>query len=162
MAEDGNKTKQFIAEIWQLVEPVIHVEGMELVEVEYRCEPHGWVLRLFIDREGGINVDDCARISHVVSDLLDVADPIANQYHLEVSSPGLNRPLRKREHFQRYLGSIVEVRASMSINKRRRFKGKLIESSHEGVTIDCDGQLFDIPFDLLERARLRYFETVKP
>jgi ribosome maturation factor RimP len=162
MAEDGNKTEQLIAEIWQLVEPVVRVEGMELVEVEYRCESHGWVLRLFIDQEDGITVDDCARISHVVGDLLDVADPIANQYHLEVSSPGLNRPLRKWEHFQRYLGSIVDVRASTSINNRRKFKGKLIESSPDGVTIDCDGQVFDIPFEFLERARLRYFESVKP
>jgi ribosome maturation factor RimP len=162
MAEDGSKIKQLIAEIWQLVEPVIRVDGMELVEVEYRCEPHGWVLRLFIDQESGITVDDCARVSHVVGDLLDVADPIDSQYHLEVSSPGLNRPLRKCEHFQRYLGSIVDVRTGTSINNRRKFKGKLIDVRSEGVTLDCEGQVFDLPFNLLERARLRYFESLNP
>jgi ribosome maturation factor RimP len=162
MAEDENKTKQLIAEIWQLVEPVIRAEGMELAEVEYHCESHGWVLRLFIDQEAGITVDDCARVSHVVGDLLDVADPIASQYHLEVSSPGLNRPLRKWEHFQRVTGSIVDVRTGMSINNRRKFKGKLIDVTPEGITIDCEGQVFDIPFTLLERARLRYFESLNP
>ena len=105
-------------------------------------------------------MDDCARVSRVVGDLLDVADLIANQYHLEVSSPGLNRPLRKWEHFQGHLGSIVDVRASTSINNRRKFKGKLIDAGPEGITVDCDGHLFDIPFNLLERARLRYFESL--
>jgi len=162
MAEDGNKTQRLIAEIWQLVQPVIGGEGMELVEVEYRCEPQGWVLRLFIDQDGGVTVDDCARVSQVVGDFLDVADPIANQYHLEVSSPGLNRPLRKLEHFQRYSGSIVDVRTSTPINNRRKFKGKLIDVRPESITLDCDGQVFDITFDLLERARLRYFESLKP
>ena len=160
MTDDGNKTNQLIAAIWQLVEPVIRAERRELLEVEYRCEPHGWVLRLYIDQEDGITVDDCARVSHVVGDLLDVADLIANQYHLEVSSPGLNRPLRKWEHFQRYLGSIVNVRANTSINNRRNFKGKLIHAGPEGITVDCDGHPFDIPFNLLERARLRYFESL--
>jgi len=162
MTDDGNKTKQLIAEIWHLAEPVIRIDGMELVEVEYRCESQGWVLRLFIDQEGGINVDDCARVSRVVGDLLDVADPIANQYHLEVSSPGLNRPLRKAEHFQRYIGSIVDVRTGTSINNRRNYKGKLIDVRPEGITLDCEGQVFDIPFNLLERARLRYFKSLKP
>ena len=122
MAEDANKTTQLVAAIWQLVEPVIRAERMELVEVEYRCEPHGWVLRLFIGQE--------------------------------------NRPLRKCEHFQGHLGSIVDVRASTSINNRRKFKGKLIDAGPEGITVDCDGHLFDIPFNLLERARLRYFESL--
>jgi ribosome maturation factor RimP len=162
MTDEGNKTRQIIAEIWRLTEPVIGIECMELVEVEYRCESQGWVLRLFIDQEGGITVDDCARVSQVVGDLLDVADPIANPYHLEVSSPGLNRPLRKSEHFQAYLGSIVDVRTGTSINNRRNFKGKLIDVRPECITVDCDGQVFDIPFNLLERARLRYFESLKP
>ena len=162
MAEDENRNKALVTQIWQLVEPVIRSERMELLEIEYRCEPHGWVLRLYIDGEDGITVDDCARISHVAGDILDVADPIANQYHLEVSSPGLNRPLRKVEQFQKYLGSIVDVRASTSIDNRRRFKGKLIAVRPEGITVDCEGHVFDIPFDLLERARLRYFESLNP
>jgi ribosome maturation factor RimP len=160
MADDKNKTRQVLAQLWQLIEPVVRSEGMELLELEYQCEPHGWVLRLFIDQEDGITVDDCARVSQVVGDLLDVADPIVNQYHLEVSSPGLNRPLRKWEHFQKYLGSIVDVRAIPSIDNRRKFKGKLIAVSPEGITVDCEGHLFDLPLNILERARLRYFESL--
>lgn len=162
MTEDLDKARALVAQLWQLVEPVIRTEGMELIEVEYRCESQGWVLRLFIDQEDGITVDDCARVSRVVGDLLDVADPIVNPYHLEVSSPGLNRPLRKWEHFQRCIGSIVDVRSGTSIHNRRKFKGRLIDARPEGITVDCDGQPFDIPLTHLERARLRYFESLKP
>jgi ribosome maturation factor RimP len=160
MTEGGNKTREVVAQTWQLVEPFIRAERMELLEVEYRCESHGWVLRLFIDQEDGITADDCARVSQVVGDLLDVADPILNQYHLEVSSPGLNRPLRKLEHFQRHLGSIVDVRTSIYINNRRRFKGKLLDTQPGGITVNCEGHVFEIPLSLLERARLCYFESL--
>jgi len=162
MAEDLKKTGELVALIWQLIEPVIASEGMELIEVEYRCESQGWVLRLFIDQEDGITVDDCARISRVVGDILDVADPIASPYHLEVSSPGLNRPLRKSEHFLKFIGNIVDVRTGTSIHNRRKFKGKLIEVRAEEITVECQGQPFDIPLSLLERARLRYFESLNP
>jgi ribosome maturation factor RimP len=83
-----------------------------------------------------------------------------NQYHLEVSSPGLNRPLRKPEHFQKHLGRIVDVRATTPINSRRRFKGRLIHAGPEGITVDCEGHVFEIPLNLLERARLSYFESL--
>jgi ribosome maturation factor RimP len=162
MTEGLKQTNELVAQLWYLLEPVIRSERMELVEIEYRCEPQGWVLRLFIDQEDGITVDDCARVSRVVGDLLDVADPISSAYHLEVSSPGLNRPLRKREHFQRVIGKIVDVRTGTSIHNRRKFKGRLIDAGPEGIVVDCDGQRFDVPLNLLERARLRYFESLKP
>lgn len=159
--EDRARTEAIVSRIWALVEPVIRAEGMELVEVEYRREPHGWVLRLYIDQEGGITVDDCARISDVSGDLLDVADVIPNPYHLEVSSPGLNRPLRKPEHFAGQIGSIVEVRTLAPMGNRRNFKGTLLEASAEQIALDCDGQVFEIRMSLLERGRLRYFETLE-
>jgi ribosome maturation factor RimP len=161
MGQDKDKNRQVVARLWELVDPVIRSEGFELLEIEYRCESHGWVLRLFIDQEDGITVDDCVRISQVVGDLLDVADPIVNPYHLEVSSPGLNRPLRKWEHFQKHMGNIVDVRVVASIDNRRRIKGKLVGASLEGIAIDCEGRVFDLPFNLLERARLLYFESQK-
>ncbi|HQN18466.1 MAG TPA: ribosome maturation factor RimP [Syntrophobacteraceae bacterium] len=160
MTEEGNKTKRVAEQVWQLVEPVVRSEGFELLELEYRCESHGWVLRLYIDQEDGITVEDCAQVSRIVSDLLDVSDPIINQYHLEVSSPGLNRPLRKWEQFQKVIGSVVDVRTSTAIADRRRFKGKLITADPEGITVDCEGVVYDIPLSLLERARLRYFESL--
>ena len=159
MTSSEDKTAELIEQIWSLLEPVIRAEGKELIEVEYRREPHGWVLRLFIDHADGIFVDDCARISQVAGDLMDVTDPIPNPYHLEVSSPGLNRPLRKLEHFQRYIGKIIEARALSPLENRRRFKGVLVDVDATQITINCDGQVFQIPFPLLERARLCYFES---
>jgi ribosome maturation factor RimP len=161
MADDKKKIRQVVAQLWQVIEPVIRSEGMELLELEYGSESHGWVLRLFIDREDGISVDDCARVSQVVGDLLDVTDPFINPYHLEVSSPGLNRPLRRWEHFQKVVGSIVDVRTSTSIDNRHKFKGKLVDASPERITVDCEGHVFDLPLNLLERARLRYFDSLK-
>jgi len=149
-------------QLWEMIEPVIQAEGMELVELEYRRESQGWVLRIFIDQPDGITVNDCARISQVAGDLLDVADVIQNPYHLEVSSPGLNRPLRKPEHFKMYLGNIVEVRTSTPLDpsqNRRKFKGTLMAVQPETISVDCQGEVFDIPLALLERARLCYFDS---
>ena len=159
MSEIDDKTAQRIDQLWELLEPVVLAEGLELVEVEYRRESHGMVLRLFIDQEGGVSVNDCAKVSHVVGDLLDVSDLIASHYHLEVSSPGLDRVLRKAEHFQKQIGNIIEVRTTMPIEKRRKFKGILVDTRPEGITVNCEGQLFEIPLALVERARLCYFET---
>lgn len=153
------KTVQVIDQIHDLVEPVLQAEGMELIDIEYRREAHGWVLRLFIDQEGGITVDDCARVSQVVGDLLDVADIIPNPYHLEVSSPGLDRPLRKPEHFQKYIGKIVDVRTTSPILNRRKFKCALVSADPELITLNCDGQLYEISLSLIDRARLCYFES---
>ncbi len=164
MSETGDKTQEIITQVWNLVEPLVQAEGMELIEVEYRRESIGWVLRFFIDQEGGISVDDCAKISRIVSDLLDIADPIPVAYHLEVSSPGLNRPLRKLDHFQEHVGKIIEVRTASPLTpilNRRNFKGRLTAANSEEITMDCDGQLFEIPMNLVERARFCYFESSK-
>lgn len=153
------KTPELTGRLWELLEPVIQAEGMELIEVEYRRESHGWVLRLFIDQPDGVTVDDCARISQVVGDFMDVTDLIQNRYHLEVSSPGLNRPLRKLGHFQSYLGKIIELRTSIPLDERRRFKGLLTEAEAETISLDCQGKRFNIPLRLVERARLCYFDS---
>lgn len=155
-----DKSSQTVVRIWELLEPVIRAEGEELIEVEYRREPQGWVLRLFIDRGDGVTVEDCARISQVVGDLLDVADVIHNPYHLEVSSPGLNRPLRKWEHFQKVVGKAVTVKTLTPIDSQRNFKGILLEAGPEEIALDCSGQIKKIPLVLLEKARLRYFGSV--
>jgi len=161
MPEIDDKTPQLIDQLRELLEPVVQSEGMELVEVEYRRESHGMVLRLFIDREGGVSVNDCAKVSQVVGDLLDVSDLVAGHYHLEVSSPGLDRVLRKPEHFQKQIGNIIDVRTTMPIQKRRKFKGILVDTKPEGITVNCEGQIFEIPLELVERAKLRYFESLE-
>jgi len=156
---EKTKQEQVVAQIWSLLEPLLQAQGIELVEVEYRRESLGWVLRLFIDQESGITVEDCAGVSQMVGDMLDVADPIQNPYNLEVSSPGLNRPIRKPEHFQRYIGKTVEVRTAAPIQGRRNFKGVLVDSDNERITINCEGQVFEIPMTNLERTRLCYFDS---
>lgn len=159
--DDRSRSEAIISQVWNLVEPVISAEGMELIEVEYRRESNGWVLRLFIDREDGVSVDDCAHMSRVAGDLLDVADLIFNPYQLEVSSPGLNRPLRKWEHFTKQLGKIIEVRTLEPIETRRNFTGILLDATAEWIKLNCDGQIFQLDMSLLERARLRYFESLE-
>lgn len=152
---------ELIGRLWNLVEPVIAAQAMEVLDVEYRRESPGWVLRIFLDSERGITVDDCARVSRALDDLLDTADLIPTTYHLEVSSPGIDRPLRKLEHFQMHLGDIIEVRTISPVQNRRNFKGALQGASPEGITVQCDSQDYSIGLELIERARLLYFESLE-
>ena len=161
MPETERITEGIVSQIWESVEPVVLAQGLELVDVEYRRESAGWVLRLYIDRESGIFVDDCARMSRMVGDWLDVADLIPSAYHLEVSSPGLDRPLRKPEHFQKQIGNIIDVRTIEPILKRRNFRGILLGVVSDGITVDCDGTVYEIPLAGVERARLRYFDSIE-
>jgi ribosome maturation factor RimP len=154
-----DKAGLVVRQVWDLTEPVVRAEGMEIIEIEYRRESVGWVLRMYVDRDEGVSVDDCARISRVVGDLLDVADIIYNPYHLEVSSPGLDRPLRKREHFAKCIGKVVEIKTLLPLVTRRNFKGILKDVGTGEVTVECDNQLFEIPFSNMDRARLRYFDS---
>ena len=150
-----------IAEVWDLVEPVIEARGMEILEIEHRRESAGWVLRIFLDSERGISVEDCAEISRIAGDLLDVADLLQTPYNLEVSSPGLDRPLRKPEHFEKVIGDIIEVRTISPVQNRRNFRGELKETSPEEVVLECDKRSYSIPMSLVERARLLYFESME-
>src|SRR5208337_1106508 len=109
LAQQLKKEDELIGEIWKLFDPVIAAQGMEILEIEYRRESVGWVLRIFLDGERGISVEDCAAISRIAGDLLDVADLIHTPYNLEVSSPGIDRPLRKLDHFQKHIGDIIEA-----------------------------------------------------
>ena len=153
--------KELTDDIWNLVEPVIAARGMEILEIEYRRESAGWVLRIFLDADRAISVEDCAEASRIVSDLLDVADLIQTHYNLEISSPGIDRPLRRLEHFQKHIGDIIEVRTMNPIQNRRNFKGELKDASAGGLTVECDGRGYLIPIALIERARLRYFESME-
>ena len=150
---------ELIGEVWNLLEPVIAARGMEILEIEYRRESAGWVLRVFLDGDRGVSVEDCAEVSRFAGDLLDVADLIQTHYNLEISSPGIDRPLRRMEHFQKYIGDIIEVRTASPIQNRRNFRGELMNVSPQGVTIECDTRTYLIPMLMIERARLLYFES---
>ena len=128
--------------------------GYELVDVEFGGGGGNSRLRLFIDCERGIGLDDCERVSHQVSALLDVEDPIPGQYVLEVSSPGLNRTLRTREHFERYLGSRVKVKMKGLTDGRRRFTGQLSKVEDAAVTLLVDGEQIELALESIQKAQL--------
>jgi len=142
-------------ELLRLLEPAVEVLGYELVELEFVPQGRESVLRLFIDRPDGVDLDDCAAVSKVVEAKLDEADPIPGHYNLEVSSPGLDRILSKRSHYERYLGSRVHVQLASPLEGRRRFTGALKAVNDDGVTVEVDRQTYTLPFRLIQRTRLK-------
>jgi ribosome maturation factor RimP len=161
MVRQVKEEEELIGEIENILEPVVSAQGMEILQIEYRRESAGWVLRIFLDSERGISVEDCAEISRVAGDALDVADLIQVPYNLEVSSPGIDRPLRKPEHFQKVVGDIIEVRTITPVENRRNFRGELKEVFREAVVLECDKRSYAIPMSVIERARLLYFESME-
>ena len=129
----------------ELLEPIVKENGFELVDVEYVKEAGTWYLRAYIDKPGGITVDDCETVSRRFSDILDEKDYIEDSYIFEVSSPGLGRPLKKEKDFQRSLGEEVEIRTYKAIDRQKEFVGILKEYDKESVTItyeDASTQTF--------------------
>ncbi|MGF1509252.1 MAG: ribosome maturation factor RimP [Myxococcota bacterium] len=147
--------------IIELVEPVLSSDQYELVEVDVVVERGQFVVRLFIDTvppgtpEKGVSVDDCRRVSKVVGDLLDVEDVVSGKYNLEVSSPGLFRPLTKSAHFERSIGQRVKVKTYEKRDGRRVYTGVLEEMKHTCITVQVDdGQRFDINLSEIAKANL--------
>jgi len=150
-----DRKKQIEHDVSELVEPLANYNGLELVLVEFVKGPRGNILRVIIDKEGGVTLDDCSRLSRVVSDLLDVHDPVPGSYNLEVSSPGINRPLVRLDDYHRFTGQKVFVKTIEPIGGRRRFKGLLVGVSGEGeVIIQGTDERFFVPFALINKARL--------
>jgi len=149
------KNEAVVARVWAHAGPLLADMGMELVEVEFRRESGGWVLRLYIDRDGGVSVEDCAQVSREVSVFLDVEDMIDHAYNLEVSSPGLERPLRKAEDFARFAGRRVRVKMAAPLEGRRVFTGTLRGMEAEDVVVELDeGVRVRLPRRDVARARL--------
>lgn len=119
-----------------LVMPLIEENNFELVDVEYVREGSNWFLRVYIDKEGGITVDDCELVSRALSDLLDVHDFIPDAYILEVSSPGLGRQLKKDKDFKRSIGEVIEIKLYKSINKQKEFEGVLTGFDETTITFE--------------------------
>jgi ribosome maturation factor RimP len=146
--------------LMRLLEPPIEAMGYELVEIEFAREGRGGVLRIFIDQPAGeaagaVTVDDCARVSHAVSEVLEVQDPIKGHYTLEVSSPGFDRILRTRAHFERFSGQRVFVELKLPLDGRRRFVGVLKSVSGDTIVVEVDGKAHSLPLDRIQKARLR-------
>jgi ribosome maturation factor RimP len=164
--------------LMRLLEPPIEALGYELVDIEFAREGRGGILRIFIDRpagdpqgprepqlvdeetgvserQGNITVDDCARVSHAASELLEIEDPIKGHYTLEVSSPGFDRILRKREHFERFMGERIVAELNLPMDGRRRFVGVLKSMADDSIVVDVDGQAHSLPLERIQKARLR-------
>ncbi len=146
--------REITAKLLDICEPVITGAGYELVDIVYRREQHGWVMRVFIDGVGGIDCEDCERVSRELSPVLDVADPVSQAYSLEVSSPGVDRPLRTPEHFRNSIGSVAKVVLGQGLDGRRNFKGELVAVEPETVVIDVEGQQFRLPVSDIDSARI--------
>ena len=142
--------------IWKMAEPLIAENGMELIDVEYVKEGAEWYLRLFLDKEGeeGIDLDDCELISRKFSDVLEEKDPISQAYRLEVSSPGIERPLKRTKDFQRFQGEKVQVKTFSEVEGKKQFIGILQETTEETVTVDVDGTNIVIPRKQIGKANL--------
>jgi len=141
-------------EISGLLEPSVAALGFELVSVELVGSGNDRTLRVYIDHPDGITVDDCADVSRQVSAVLDVEDPISGAYVLEVSSPGLDRPLVKPADFERFAGSLVKVRTHEPVLGRKNFTGLLSEAAGDNVVVEVDGEPYEISLANIERARL--------
>ena len=140
--------------LWELFEPVVNGMGFELIEIEHFPNPKHGVLRLYIDKEGGVNIDDCSDVSRQISALIDVEDPIRGQFNLEISSPGMDRPLRRLKDFQRFIGSQVKLKTAMPLDGQRNFKGRLLEASEEVLVIETDTEEISLPMNAIEKARI--------
>ncbi len=137
-----------------LLEPTVEALGYELADLELNLSHGRGLVRLFIDCEAGVTLDDCERVSHQVSGVLDVEDPIASDYNLEVSSPGADRKLVKPEHFDRFAGSVVKVRLKRLVDGRRRVKGQLLGRDDDRIRVRSDGGDLTIAMADIEVARL--------
>ncbi|MFH1829759.1 MAG: ribosome maturation factor RimP [Pseudomonadota bacterium] len=138
----------------ELVKPVLDNLGYGLVACDFINESGQWILRLYIDKDGGVSIDDCARASHGVEDLLAVEDIVPVRYNLEVSSPGIFRPLKKREDFERYMGERARIKTLHPIDGRSNFKGQLAGLEGNEIIMIIDDERYRIPLSEVNKAKL--------
>ena len=138
----------------EMLRPGIEALGFDLWGIEYQSHAKRSMLRIYIDAEAGISVDDCAKVSHQVSGVLDVEDPITGEYTLEVSSPGMDRPLYRLEQYAEYIGSDINIRLRIAFEGRRKFQGRLVAIEGDEVVIQLDGHEYLLPFEQIDRAQI--------
>lgn len=147
--------QQASTKLQSLIEPIVVSLGFELVGVEFLSQGKHSLLRVYIDSENGINLDDCGTVSHQLSGLLDVEDVIRGHYNLEVSSPGLDRPLFSEAHFKRFVGAEAKLKIAAPIDGSRKFRGVIRGvSADKQLSLDVDGTEIQIPLDQIEKANL--------
>ncbi len=147
--------KELKEKIRELIEIPIIRKNIELVDLQWKRERSGWVLRLFIDKPGGVTIGDCAKISELVGKILDKEDIIHRSYILEVSSPGIDRPLVKKEDYERFKGEKVKIVLKNPIEGRKNFKGLLLGIKGDFVQIEIENRVHEIPFEEIKKANLQ-------
>lgn len=147
-------SRELIPRLWVLIEPILEPENIELVDLEFKVEGGRWVLRVFIDTAAGVTLADCETVSRQISALLDMEDPIEHPYVLEVSSPGINRILRKEKDFITFGGSPVRIRTRRKLNGQRNFRGILRGIQNSRIVVDVNGINVEIDLHDLEKATL--------
>lgn len=143
-----------LSNLWSLLEPVVSGMGYELIEIEHFPNPKHGVLRLYIDAQAGVTIEDCSSVSRQISALIDVEDPVRGQFTLEVSSPGMDRPLKRLKDFQRFIGEMVKIKTSMPLDGQRNFKGKLLGADDLSVVIETETEELTLPMAAIDKARL--------
>lgn len=151
-----NATSVVIREISQLIEPILDEMDVELVDIEYLSYHGRWIVRIYVDKEGGITVDDCARVSREIDEIIDIKDVIPHAYVLEVSSPGLNRPLKKDKDFQRAVGKKIKARISVPLKGRRHFTGYLKDFRNGTLYLEVEDNPVSLSLRDVEKANLVY------
>lgn len=146
--------QKVIDSVREILDSLLLGYGFEPVDIEYRREGRGWVLRIYIDKDGGVSVEDCARISRELGTLLDLNDIIPGTYNLEISSPGLTRALKKVRDFERFKGKLLKIKTVKDIQGRRVFIGRLIDFVGNVASVEMDRHVYFIPYDEIERANL--------
>lgn len=146
------KNKQYLLE---LLEPSLEAMGYELVHIEFATQDKQSILRVYIDAVGGIGLEDCETVSRQLSVVLDVEASLTGAYSLEVSSPGLDRPLVKPDHFMKFIGDRAKITTYGHILGRRRFTGQMVNANQQAVTVEIDGESYELPYSEIESARLQ-------
>lgn len=161
MTDMHKAARQVLNAVEPLIEALVTHEGCELVDVTYHREPQGWVLRVYIDRSGGVTIADCQSVSRQIGEMLEASDVMRHAYSLEVSSPGLNRPLKKAADFERFAGQRVRVKTKAAVQGRRNFLGKLLGCADDLVHVEVEGISVRLPLDSIGRANIEYDFTGK-
>ncbi len=138
----------------EMLKPIVEGLGYIFWGIEYLAQGRRSLLRVFIDKEDGITVEDCETVSRQISAVMDVEDPISGEYTLEVSSPGWDRPLFEEIHYQAYIGSVIEVRLQAPFNGRRKFKGTLTAVENSEIVMRVDNEEFTFPLEIIDKANV--------
>lgn len=139
----------------EIITPCVQESGLELVDVEFVREGGSWYLRIYVDKPGGIDIEDCGRLSQKIDRLLDEKDLIPQSYHLEVSSPGIERPLKKISDYKRFTGELAVITTFVPFDGKKKITGRIMAARGDDIVIDSDGKELSIPFKQVASARLK-------